>query len=109
MAALTSLTEANFAAEVLDAKTPVLVYFTSIHCSPCKMVTPLVTELAREWSGRLRVGTVDLYETPQTSLRYTVMSAPTLLLFVGGKPVERITGFLPKPKLLAKLTPHLTP
>lgn len=109
MAALTPLTEANFAAEVLDAETPVLVYFTTPHCPPCKMVTPIVTDLAEEWAGRVRVGTVDIDDNFKTTLRYTVMSAPTLLLFVGGKPVERVTGFLPKAKLLAKLAPHLAP
>ena len=107
MAALDHFTEANFSTEVLDSSIPVLVYFKSPVCAPCKMVTPVVEQLAAEWGNHVKVGTLDIYESFKLTLRYTVLKAPTLMLFVQGKAVERVVGFVPKEKLLVKLQPHL--
>lgn len=106
MTTLAHFTNDNFAAEVLAAQTPVLVYFISAHCAPCKMVSPIVDQLAAEWGERVKVGTLDIYEAFKTTWQYTVMKAPTLILFVNGQPVERVTGFMPKVKLQEKFAAH---
>lgn len=103
MTILAHFTNENFAAEVLESPTPVLVYFISAHCAPCKMVSPIVDQLAAEWGERVKVGTLDIYEAFKITLHYTVMKAPTLILFVNGQPVARVTGFMPKVTLQAKL------
>jgi thioredoxin 1 len=107
MASATIVTDETFEAQVLKSSQPTLVDFWAIWCGPCKMVAPVVDELARENDGRLRVMKLDVDENQDTAMRYDVMSIPTLILFKEGQPVERIVGFKPKADLAKKLLPHL--
>jgi thioredoxin 1 len=93
--------DASFETNVLAADMPVLVEFGAAWCPPCRMLAPILDEVAEERSSRLRVLTVDVDANPVTQGRYGVMSLPTLLLFVGGKPVRQVIGFTSKGRLLA--------
>ena len=83
----------TFAAEVLRAPGPVLVDFSADWCPPCRMIEPVVAELAGTYGGRLAVRRLDVDRNPGICLRYGVLSMPTLMLFVGGRPVDRLVGF----------------
>ena len=104
----TVVTDETFDEEVLKSNTPILVDFWDVWCGPCRMVAPVVDELAREQSGKLRVMKLDVDENQNTAMTYGVMSIPTLILFKDGKPVERIVGFRPKGDLEKKILPHLS-
>jgi thioredoxin 1 len=107
MADLPELSDATFEAEVLEAQVPVLVDFGAEWCHPCKQLDPIVEELAQEWDGKLKVVKLDIDTNVDTTMKFGVMGVPTLMLFVGGEPVERLTGFVPKKRIVAKLGPHL--
>lgn len=102
------VTDENFEADVLDADNLVLVDFWAEWCGPCKMIAPIVEELADEYDGQLNVAKLDADENPNTMQAYGVMGIPTLILFKGGEAVERITGYMPKERLLDRLSPHLS-
>src|SRR4029453_1312884 len=102
-----TLTEANFKAEVLSSAQPVLVDFWATWCGPCRMVAPIVEEIASEHNGKLKVAKVDVDANPQTAQQFGVMSIPTLIVFKGGQPVERLVGYMPKAKLMQALSPPL--
>lgn len=91
-----TLTDATFEKEVLQSDIPVLVDFWAEWCQPCKMVGPVVAELAQEYTGKLKVGKVNVDENPQAPGNYGVMSIPSLILFKGGKPVKTLIGVQPK-------------
>jgi thioredoxin 1 len=101
------LTEANFEHEVLKATTPVLVDFWAIWCGPCKMIAPIVEELASEYEGKLKIGKVDVDNNQQIAMQYGIRSIPTLLVFKGGQVVEQIVGAAPKKALVDKLSKHI--
>jgi thioredoxin 1 len=101
------LTETNFELEVLKATTPVLVDFWAVWCGPCKMIAPIVDELATEYEGKLKIGKVDVDNHQQIAMQYGIRSIPTLLVFKDGKVVEQIVGAAPKKSLVDKLTKHL--
>lgn len=101
------VTEQNFQAEVLESTTPVLIDFWAEWCGPCKMIAPIVEEIATDYEGQIKVGKVDADVHQGILQRYGIMAIPTLLLFKDGEPVVRIQGFKPKPKLLSELEPHL--
>ncbi|MBI1281611.1 MAG: thiol reductase thioredoxin [Anaerolineaceae bacterium] len=104
---LTEFHKRTFNAEVLASEKPVLVYFTGVNCQPCKMVTPVVEQLASEWDGRVKIGKIDINRNMFTALKYGVMKAPTLLLFINGEEVARIMGVNPKNAVISQLQPHL--
>ncbi len=102
------VTESNFQNEVLNSKEPVLVDFWAEWCGPCKMISPLVDQIATEYAGKIRVGKLDADAHPDVLMRYNIMGIPTLILFKDGQPVERVTGYQPKDKITNKLVPHLS-
>jgi thioredoxin 1 len=107
MAELPHVGEADFKNEVLEAKFPVLVDFGAVWCGPCKMLDPIVKQLAQDWDGKVKVFKLDVDHNSNLVMQYQVMGVPTLMLFKGGKPVERLTGFQPKERIASKFTPHL--
>jgi thioredoxin 1 len=107
MAELFNVTDATFETEVLKSSTPVLVDFSAEWCGPCKALAPTVHAVAKLYEGKLKVGQLDVDANVNTTMQFQVMGIPTLILFKDGKAVERITGLIPKDKLLTKLKPHL--
>jgi len=101
------ITDSNFQNEVLNSDKPVLLDFWAEWCGPCKMIAPVVEELAKEYDGKLKVGKVDVDSNQQTSMQYGVRSIPTLLIFKGGKVVDQLIGAVPKKMLAEKVTKHL--
>jgi len=89
---ISNLTDKTFD-EVLESEIPYLVDFWAEWCPPCKMVAPVVEAIAAEYQGKLKVGKVDTDEAPRRAIEYGVNAIPTLIIFKGGKPVKRITGF----------------
>lgn len=99
--------QVNFDEQVLRAAQPVLVDFYADWCGPCRAIAPVVEELAGELHGRLTVAKLDADQNTALMQQYSVFSIPTLILFKGGREVERVVGALPKPKLLQVLEAHL--
>ena len=104
---LLHLTEKNFDEEVINSPIPVLVDFWAEWCGPCRMISPIVDELAQELSGKLKVAKVNVDEAQEVAAKFGIMSIPTLLVFKKGKVVSQIVGAMPKDQLLAKLSPSL--
>lgn len=102
-----AITDDSFKTDVLQANKPVLVDFWATWCGPCLMIAPILEEIAQEYDGQLTVAKLDVDMNPATPGKFGVMGIPTLILFKNGEAKERITGYMPKDRLLAKLTPHL--
>jgi thioredoxin 1 len=100
---IVTVTDAGFADDVLTSPKPVLVDFWATWCGPCKMVAPVLAEIAEEKAGELTVAKVDVDANPVTARDYQVVSIPTMILFKGGKPVKRIVGAKGKAALLREL------
>jgi thioredoxin 1 len=100
------VTEADFQNEVLNASLPVLVDFTAAWCQPCKMIDPIVRQLAQEWKGKVKVVKLDADMNPNIMMQYSVFGIPTLMLFKSGEIKERMTGFQAKDKLVARVRPY---
>ncbi|MBF8281332.1 MAG: thioredoxin [Anaerolineales bacterium] len=107
MATMHQFSDATFRQEVLESDRPVLVDFTAEWCGPCHMLAPVVEKLNDEWNGVVKVGKLDIDVNVETTMQYGVMGVPTLILFKSGQPAERLMGFMPKERILAKLNPHL--
>jgi thioredoxin 1 len=104
---VSEVTDDNFQAEVLEAETPVLVDFWAPWCGPCRMVAPVVEEIAKERADALKVVKLNVDENQQTAIAYDVMSIPTLILFSNGEVAKKVIGAYPKRKLEAELEPSL--
>ena len=107
MAEIAKVGESAFQQEVLESTKPVLVDFTAVWCQPCKMLEPIVKQLAADWGDKVKFFKLDVDDSPQVAMDYQVMGVPTLMLFKGGQPVERVTGYQPKDRLQKKFEPHI--
>ena len=102
------VTNANFEDVVVNSDTPILVDFWAEWCGPCKMIAPILDEIATEMKGKLMIGKLDVDSNQSTAMAFDVMSIPTMMLFKGGQPVATIVGYQPKAQLLGKLMPHIS-
>jgi thioredoxin 1 len=100
---LTHVSDKNFASEVLNSTLPVLVDFWATWCGPCRSISPIVEELAKEFTGKVKVTKLNVDESPATPSQYGVRGIPTLILFKGGKILDQIVGAVPKARLKAMI------
>ena len=107
MTDIVELSDDTFETEVINADGIVLVDFGAEWCQPCKQLDPIVDELADEWQDSVKVGKVDIDANINTAMKYGVMGVPTLILFKEGVPVERLTGFVPKKRIVDKFGAHI--
>ena len=103
MAYTMEVTDSTFDQEVIKSDTPVLVDFWADWCAPCKMIAPLVEELAEEYDGKVKFAKLDVDSNPQTAMTYGVRGIPTLLIFSDGQPVKQVVGAVPKSVLKKNL------
>ena len=101
--AVAHVTEKNFEVEVLESPLPVLVDFWAEWCGPCKMIAPIIEEIAQELQGKLKIVKVNVDEAGELAAQHNIMSIPTLIVFKGGKAVDQFVGAMGKAQLLAKL------
>jgi len=97
------ITDDNFETEVIKSDKPVLIDFWAVWCGPCKLIAPIVEELATEYDGKVKIGKLDVDSNQQTAIKFGVRSIPTLLLFKDGKLKDTIIGAVPKGKVVEKL------
>jgi thioredoxin 1 len=90
------VTEATFDAEVLKSSTPVMVDFWAVWCGPCKMIGPIIEDLATAFDGKVKVAKVDIDSNPGLSIKYSIRSIPTILFFKNGNVVDQVVGALPR-------------
>lgn len=97
------VTESNFEQEVMKATTPVLVDMWAAWCGPCRLIAPVVEELAGIYQGKIKMGKLNVDDHPQIAARFRIMNIPTLLLFKGGQELDRIIGVVPKEELTRRI------
>ena len=102
------LTDGNFQAEVLESDLPVLIDFWAVWCGPCRMIAPIVEELAGEYAGKVKIGKLDVDNNPNVAMQFGIRSIPTILLMHKGEVVDRIVGAVPKAKIVEKLQTVVT-
>lgn len=103
MSAPIELTDDNFEVEVLKSDKPVLVDFWAAWCGPCRVVSPIVEEISKEYEGKLKVGELDVDNNSRIASQYGIMSIPSLLFFKGGQVVDQVVGAVPKQQLTDKV------
>ncbi|MBI1279805.1 MAG: thioredoxin [Anaerolineaceae bacterium] len=106
---IVELNSSNFQSLVLDAELPVLVDFGADWCPPCRMLEPIVDQIADAYAGQMRVGSVNADDYPDLQIRYGVMGLPTLILFQNGEPIHHMIGYQPRQRIEAQIKPLLTP
>ena len=104
---ITTLTDTNFNEEVKGSSEPILVDFWAEWCGPCKMIAPILEEIAGEHAGKVRIGKLNVDDAPSTAQQFQVMSIPTLILFKDGEPQKRLVGARGKGQLLEELSAFL--
>ena len=108
MAETIAINDKNFEDEVINSDIPVLVDFWAEWCMPCRMVAPIVEELAKEYTGKMKFVSVDVDANPDTAMKYNIRSIPALIVFKNGVPVDQIVGAVPKSALQEKVDSVLT-
>lgn len=104
---LVHLNDLNWKEEVLDSKVPVLVDFSAVWCGPCKHLSPIIQKLSDELAGKVKVGKLDIDESPATGAKYGIRSVPTVAVFVGGEVKAQKVGAVPRETLLDLVKPHV--
>jgi thioredoxin 1 len=102
------VSDQNFETEVIKSDTPVLVDFWATWCGPCRMVAPVLEEIANEQGEKVKIAKLDVDANPITAGRFGVRSIPTMILFKNGREAQRVVGYMPKEKLLQQIQPHIT-
>lgn len=98
-----TITKENFEAEVLSSDIPVVVDFWAVWCGPCKMIAPILSEIASENEGKIKIGKVNVEQQRELAIKYRIASIPTIMVFRNGEPAETAVGFMTKDKLTEAL------
>jgi len=101
------VSDSNFKSEVLDSSTPVLVDFWAPWCGPCRVIAPVIEELAKEYAGKFKVAKLNTDENPNIAMEYRIMGIPTLGIFVNGKMVDQLVGAYPKTNIVEKMNYYM--
>lgn len=101
------LTDATFTTEVLQSNIPVVIDFWATWCGPCRMIAPIIEEMAKDYDGKAKICKLDVDNNPDTATQYGIRSIPTVLIFKSGKVVDSVIGAVPKQQIIERLEAHL--